>query len=395
MTMRPSVLVAYDFPPARGGIARVMAEIARRHPAGSLVVSAPGARGSAPVDATFPVSIDRMPMSASRLRVVPGLLLWSRRVATLARAAGAGFVWSGHLKPTTWPARWTHERLGVPYGIIVYGGDLLALQHQMHRLPLQRRSAAALLGSASVIVAVSEWTRDLLLVLLSELGLSPESLPVRVVPLGADPAEFRPGIDAAEVRRRFGLDDGRWLLTIGASGPHKGVDTVLRALAAMKDRRPELRYAVAGPARHIEALSRLADAHGVGDRVRFLREVQDADLPALYNAADIYLGVSRREGRSVEGFGIALAEASACGVPVIAGRSGGIPELIADGETGLLVDPERTEPLVRAIERLLDEPELAARLGAGGRAAVEREFNWDRTTDGLRSIAAEFGRPDL
>jgi phosphatidylinositol alpha-1,6-mannosyltransferase len=185
------------------------------------------------------------------------------------------------------------------------------------------------------------------------------------------------------------------MLTIGASGPHKGVDTVLRALAALKDRRPELRYAVAGPARHIEALSRLADAHGVGDRVRFLREVQDADLPALYNAADIYLGVSRREGRSVEGFGIALAEASACGVPVVAGRSGGIPELIADGETGLLVDPERTEPLVRAIERLLDEPALAARLGAGGRAAVEREFNWDRTTGDLRSIAAEFGRPDL
>ena len=393
--MRPSVLVAYDFPPARGGIARVMAEIARRHPAGSLVVSAPGARGSAQVDAGFPITIDRMPMSPSRLRVVPGLLLWSRRVAALARAAGAGFVWSGHLKPTTWPARWTHERLGVPYGIIVYGGDLLALQHQMHRVPLQRRSAAALLGSASVIVAVSDWTRDQLHVLLSELGLSPESLPVRVVPLGADPAAFRPGIDSAEVRRRFGLDDGRWMLTIGASGPHKGVDTVLRALAALRDRRPELRYAVVGPDRHIEALSRLADAHGVGDRVRFLREVQDADLPALYNAADIYLGVSRREGRSVEGFGIALAEASACGVPVIAGRSGGIPELIADGETGLLVDPERTEPLVRAIERLLDEPALAARLGAGGRAAVEREFNWDRTTDGLRSIAEEFGRPDL
>ena len=395
MTMRPTLLVAYDFPPARGGIARVMAEIARRHPPGSLVVSAGGARGSAAVDAGFPARIDRMPISPARMRVVPGLLLWSRRVAALARTSDAGFVWSGHLKPTTYPARWTLERLGIPYGIIVYGGDLLALQHQVNRVPLQRRTAAALLGSASVIVAVSEWTRDQLLVLLSELGLSPESLPVRVVPLGADPEEFRPGIDAAEVRRRFGLDDGRWMLTIGASGPHKGVDTALRALAALKDRRPELRYAVAGPARHIEALSRLADAHGVGERVRFLREVHDADLPALYNAADIYLGVSRREGRSVEGFGIALAEASACAVPVIAGRSGGIPELIADGDTGLLVDPERTEPLVRAIERVLDDPELARRLGAGGRAAVERQFNWDRTTADLRAIAAEFGRPDL
>jgi phosphatidylinositol alpha-1,6-mannosyltransferase len=121
-------------------------------------------------------------------------------------------------------------------------------------------------------------------------------------------------------------------------------------------------------------------------------DVTEEELPGLYGAADIYLGVSRRDGRSVEGFGIALAEASAAGLPVIAGRSGGIPELVRDGETGLLVDPERTGPLVQAIERLLDNPQLARRLADAGRAEVERYYNWDRVVGELRGIEGEFGR---
>jgi phosphatidylinositol alpha-1,6-mannosyltransferase len=390
--MRPALLLAFDFPPARGGIARVMSEIAARHPADSLVVSTGSAGGADAADARFPGRIDRMPFPSRRLRVFPGLLLWSRRAAALARATDAGFVWSGHLKPAAYVARWVRERLGIPYGVIVYGGDLLALQHQVHRSPMRRRTAATLLGSASVIVAVSAWTRDLLLGLLVDLGLDASRVPIRIVPLGADPDVFRPGIDATSIRRRFGLEGGRWLLTVGGSAPHKGVDTGLRALSALRQRFPDLGYAIAGPGRHTEALRRLADAHGVEDRVRFIPEVSDADLPALYNAADIYLGVSRRDGRSVEGFGIALAEAAACELPVIAGRSGGIPEFVTDGENGILVDPERTDPLVAAIERVLADADLARRLGRNGRTAVVSHFNWDRATAELRGIAAEFGK---
>ena len=390
--MHPSLLLAYDFPPARGGIARVMSELALRHPPGSLIVSTGGARDAEAVDDAYPNRIDRVGIGQRQLRVVPGLLLWARRAASLARAEHAGFVWCGHLKPSAYVARWIHERLGISYGVLVYGGDLLALQHRMHRSPLQRRTAAALLSSASVIVAVSEWTRDLCKVVMSELGITPAEVPVRVVPLGADPAAFRPGIDPTEVRRRFGLVEGRWMLTVGGLSPHKGVDTTLRALAGLKDRLPDLHYAIAGSGRHAEALASLADAHGVADRVRFLPEVSDAELAALYNAVDLYVGVSRRDGRAVEGFGIALAEASACALPVIAGRSGGIPEMITDGETGLLVDPERTEPLAQAIERILGDDALARRLGATARSAIERYYNWDRAATDLRSIAADFSR---
>jgi phosphatidylinositol alpha-1,6-mannosyltransferase len=387
--MAPSVLVAYDFPPARGGVARVMDEMARRYSPGSLVVSTGRAPASASVTTPDGVEIDRMPFPVRQLRVVPGLLFWGRRVASLVRDRDAPFVWAGSLKPAAYVARWARERTDVPYGILVYGNDLLALQHQIHRSPIQRATAAALLRSAAVLVAVSEWTRDQARALTGELGVD---VPIRVVPLGADPARLHPGVDAAPVRLRYGLADGTWLLTVGAGAPHKGVDTAFRALAELKKGRPSLRYAVAGARQHTEALRRLADAHGVAERVVFIPDVTEEELPALYRAAGIYLGVSRREGRSVEGFGIALAEAGAAGLPVIAGRSGGIPELVRDGETGLLVDPEHTGPLVQAIERLLDNPELARRLGGAGRAEVERYYNWGRVVRELREVEGEFGR---
>jgi phosphatidylinositol alpha-1,6-mannosyltransferase len=393
----PALLLAYDFPPTRGGIARVMSEMARRHPAGSLVVSTGSSADDGDgLDGAFPNRIDRLPLAPRHLRVVPGLLLWARRAASLARETEAGFVWCGHLKPAAYAAKWTHERVGTPYGVIVYGGDLLALQHQIHQSPAKRKAAALLLRSAAVVVAVSGWTRDLCLALMSELGVDAEQHPVRVVPLGADPAEFRPGIDTTAVRKRYGLGPGRWLLTVGGLAPYKGSDTVLHALASLRDAVPDLHYALAGAGAQAGVLQAQADALGIGDRVRFLPEVPDADLPALYNAADVYVGVSRREGTSVEGFGVALAEASACAKAVVAGRSGGIPELVHDGETGLLVDPESVEPVAAALARLLVDPALARRLGTAARASVERYYNWDRVIADLRGIAAEFGaRPVL
>jgi phosphatidylinositol alpha-1,6-mannosyltransferase len=241
-----------------------------------------------------------------------------------------------------------------------------------------------------VLVANSEWTRERCLSLLTELECDTSPERVRVVPLGADHEFFRPGLDTADVRARYGLEEGRWLLSVARLTRHKGIDTVLRALVALRDRYPDLRYAVVGEGDDREALESEARDLGVADRVRFLTGVPDSDLPALYNRAEIYLGVSRRLEHRVEGFGISLCEASACGVPVIAGRSGGIPEAVRDGENGLLVDAESAEDVSGALRRVLDDPGLCARMGAAGRRAVERYYNWDRVTADLVRIGHDF-----
>jgi Glycosyltransferase len=389
--MATHLLLSYDFPPMGGGIARWMGELARRYSPGALVVSTGQHADAADVDAMFPNRIDRLPVASRRLRSVQGILLWARRAAVLARSTGAEFIWCGNIKPAAYPAKWTKERLGTPFGILLHGGDILILQHQVHQSVLKRRTAKALLSSAAVLVANSQWTKDRCLTLLSELDIEPSPGQVQVVPLGADHHSFRPGIDTRDVKARYGLTQGRWLLSVARLTRHKGIDTALRALALLAQEYPDLHYAVVGSGEEQESLEAEARELGIVDRTRFLTSVPDRDLPALYNCAEIYLGVSRLMEQRVEGFGISLVEASACALPVVAGRSGGIPEAVRDQETGLLVDAERPESVREALARLLNDAPLRARLGGAGRRAVEEFYNWDRVTADLRRIGHEFG----
>lgn len=391
--MSTQFLLTYDFPPMGGGIARMMGELARRYPAGSLVVST-GQYGSwAEADANLPSVVDRLAIPSRRLRALQGLVLWSRRAAALARTLHPEFVWCGNLKPAGYPARWVRQRVGTPYGIIVYGTDLLLLQRRIRRSAIKRQTVKALIGSAAVIVAISGWTRDLCLAVLDELGLGGGRLDVRTVPLGTDPVRFRPGIEPSSVRARYGLDGRRWLLSVARLTPHKGIDTGLRVLARLREAYPSLGYAVVGSGDQLSALEGMAHKLGVSDRVRLLTSVPDGDLPAVYNCAEIYLGLSRLTDLAAEGFGISLVEASASGVPVVAGRSGGIPEAVRDGETGLLVDAEQPEEVSRALRSLLEDRNLALRLGSAGRRAVESYYNWDRVTTDLADIGHELGVP--
>ncbi len=242
-----------------------------------------------------------------------------------------------------------------------------------------------------MLVAISRWTREEALSLLKDLGLEGD-IDVRLLPLGTDPEHFRPGVDAAGVRARYGLAEGRWLLTVARLAAHKGIDTVLHVLAALREEYPDLRYMVVGRGDRLGHLEGLARDLGVADRVRFLTDVPDSDLPALYNTAEIYLGLSRPAGLMVEGFGISLSEASASGIPVIAGSGGGIPDAVRDGETGLLVDAEGPEAATAAVRLLLGDRELARRLGAEGRRAVETYYNWRRVTTELAGIGHELGK---
>jgi phosphatidylinositol alpha-1,6-mannosyltransferase len=387
--MPTQLLLTYDFPPMQGGIARWMGELAKNYPGGSLIVSTGQYPDGASVDGQFPNRVDRLPTRHRRLRTAQGLIRWARRAAALARSERTEFTWCGNLKPAAYPARWVAARTGVPYGILVHGGDLLLLRHQIERSALKLRTARILLKSASVLVANSHWTADLCRTVLDTLGLGNLPGRIRVVPLGGDPERFRPGIDPTNVRERYGLDGRRWLITVARLTRHKGVDTGLHVLARLRDRHPDLAYAVVGSGEALPVLEGLAQSLGVADRVRFLSGVPDSDLPGLYNCAEIYLGLSRQTEGNVEGFGISLVEAGACGLPVVGGRSGGIPDAVREGETGLLVDSERPDEVVAAVRELLDNRTLAQRLGTNGRRAVETHYNWKRVADDLARMGRE------
>src|SRR6267143_1179823 len=369
----------------------MMGEIARRHPAGELLVSTGQHRDAQDADARIAGTIiDRLPIPARTLKSLPGLLFWSRRVATLARHHKPRFAWCDSVRPCAYPAKWMHERVGVKYGVLVHGGDMLKELHTIHHSRWARRTAKALLGSAEAVVANSQWTREQAQKVLRELGLDPLAEQVKLVPLGSDPDQFRPGLDTRDVRARYRLDSDLWVLTVARLEPYKGVDTVLKAVAQLRKQSVDVHYLVIGTGKQKDAYKKLAADLKIADAIRFVGTVPEADLPALYNTASVYPGVSRRaHGTRVEGFGISLAEASARGPPVVAGNSGGLAEAVRDGETGFVVEPDAPEAVAAALGRLLSDQLLSRRLGQGGRKAVETYFNWDRVIRALREIESQ------
>jgi phosphatidylinositol alpha-1,6-mannosyltransferase len=337
-----------------------------------------------------PAVIDRLPISTRALKNLAGLLFWSRRVASLARQHKPRFAWCDSVRPSAYTAKWAHERVGTKYGVLVHGGDILKELHAIHHSAWARRTLKALFGSAVAVVANSQWTREQAQKVLRELGLDPLAEHVRVVPLGTDPEQFRPGLDTREVRARYRLNGDLWVLTVARLEPYKGVDTVLKAVAQLRKQNVDVHYLVIGTGKQKDAYKKLAADLKIADAVRFVGTVPDADLPPLYNTASVYLGVSRRaDGTRVEGFGISLAEASACGLPVVAGKSGGLAEAVRDGETGFVVEPDAPEGVADALGRLLSDQLLSRRLGQGGRKAVETYFNWDRVIRDLREIESQ------
>jgi phosphatidylinositol alpha-1,6-mannosyltransferase len=192
-------------------------------------------------------------------------------------------------------------------------------------------------------------------------------------------------MDKPACKARFGWEGKTILLTAARVVARKGQDTVIRALPQIIGQLPQLRYIIAGTGEkdEVQRLSDLARSLGVGQHVEFTGFFKDDDRTALYNAADVYVMISRYEKgeRDVEGFGITFLEAGACGVPVIGGRSGGIPDAIQDGFSGFLVDPDDREGIADRLETLLTDDEVRMRLGIQARRRVLEQFTWEKYVD--------------
>lgn len=338
------------------------------------------------------MTVDRVEVPAARLRTLPGLWHWASRARRLVAERETGFIWCGNARPAAYVAWWLERRIDVPYGIILHGGDLLRLRERYRASTVKRVVARRLLGGARWLVANSGWTAALAREVLTELEAG-DSARVRVIPLGSDPARFRPDADPGAAQARYGLvPDRRRLLTVARLVPHKGIDTAIEVLGRLAATYPDLEYLVAGDGPDRDRLGRLATAAGVADRVRWLGAVPNDDLPGLYALSDLYLGLSREDGLEAEGFGIALADAAAAGVPVVAGRSGGTADAVRDGETGIRVDPADPVAVAEAVAGLLDDSGRRAVLGAAGRQWVVRELNWDRSVAALADLSRAAAR---
>jgi phosphatidylinositol alpha-1,6-mannosyltransferase len=219
---------------------------------------------------------------------------------------------------------------------------------------------------------------------LEDLGVPREK--VHVVYPGVDAARFgRPGAGAA-IRQRYLGDAELLLITVGRLQRRKGHDLVIEALAETRPALQRVRYLVVGDGEERARLEQMVDRFGLRDRVSFAGGVPADALPEYYAAGDIFVHPNRVDGLDVEGFGIVFLEAAAAGLPTIGGATGGVPEAIGEGETGLLVSGTDKTELVAALETLAAAEVLRRRMGAAGRARVLREFTWDRAARDVTEI---------
>ncbi|HAJ38691.1 MAG TPA: glycosyltransferase family 1 protein [Chloroflexi bacterium] len=221
------------------------------------------------------------------------------------------------------------------------------------------------LRTAQHVVAISEASRR---DLLATFAIAPDR--VTTTPLAPEP-RFRPQPAAGitDVRTRYALPE-RFMLYVGINKPHKNLVTLLHAYAQLPDHAPPLVIAGAWDDRYPEA-RQAAAALDLTARARFLGPVAEADLPALYAAAALFVFPSRYEG-----FGLPVLEAMACGTPVACSNVSSLPEVA--GDAALLFDPSTPAAIAEALEQLLDAPALCAELGARGLAQAAR-FTWAQT----------------
>jgi phosphatidylinositol alpha-1,6-mannosyltransferase len=210
---------------------------------------------------------------------------------------------------------------------------------------------------------------------------------IMVLPMGVDPA---PSADAAQVealRRRYRLGDGPVLLTVARLVSVKGHDVALDALARLAPRLPDVRYLVVGDGPERARLEAHARGLGIADRVVFAGRVPDEERAAHYALATLYIQPSRLTGAydGLEGFGLSFLEAASHGLPSIGGRSGGVPEAVAEGESGFVVPPLDREAVASAALRLLENPALRLRMAATARLWAAHH-PWERSAAALQTL---------
>jgi phosphatidylinositol alpha-1,6-mannosyltransferase len=214
---------------------------------------------------------------------------------------------------------------------------------------------------------------------------------IEVIHPGCDIELFRPVPADPDLKTRLlgGRATDRVILSVGGLVPRKGHDMVIRALPEILRRCPDTTYLiVTSDRRSYGDLDKLARSVGVRERVVVAYDLPTRDLPRIYALCDVFAMPSRDrlELCDVEGFGIVFLEANACGKPVVGGRSGGIADAIVDDVTGLLVDPQDPADTARAIIRLLQDADMACRMGSRGRARVVNQFTWGLVAQRVQEV---------
>ena len=388
--MRRTLIVTNDFPPRRGGIQSFVHELALRLDPERLTVYAPKWDGDAAFDAAQPFAVVRHPTS-----LMIGGPSVRRRAAELARSRQAEVVIFGASAPLGLITP-VLRKVGVKKAIAITHGH----EAGWAALPVARQALRQIGERTDVMTYLGEYFR------VRVAGALTPQAAARMARLhpGVDAGTFHPDPAArAAIRARYGLADRPVVVCVSRLVARKGQDTLLRAWPAVLAQVPDAALLIVGGGSYAKTLHQLSQQVGLATSVYAAGQAQQAgtrpsvyftgpvpqgELPRHYAAGDVFSMPcrTRRGGLDVEGLGIVYLEASATGLPVVGGDSGGAPDAILEGETGYVVGGRDVAALAQRLIALLQDPAGAKAMGEKGRAWVEREWNWDLVATRLRTL---------
>lgn len=354
-----TLVVTNDLPPRPGGIQTFVHEIVRRQDPDSVVVLGPREAGSADFDSQAGYEIHR-----SDGLIIPTPRV-ARRAAEIAAVTGAEQVMLGsgmpnaHLIPLM-------RRVGLSTSLVITHGN----EAGWAQLPAGGTLVRPLNGARNVTY-LGSFTYDI----LSRYVKPAERL--HRLPPGVDTDRFQPGQGGDEFRNRWGLRDRFVVGTVTRLVPRKGVEVLIRALPHVRRVVSDAALLIAGEGPRREELDTLARQLGVRDHVVFTGGLSDAELPAAYDALDVFAlpTHTRRLGVDVEGLGIVFLEAAASGVPVLVGASGGSVDAVRPGETGQLIGTDPASVAADIVQLAKDDATRQA-MGAAGRQWMLDDWQW-------------------
>jgi len=384
MYRAPNLLIPGDFPPVVSGIATYFYEIWKFFPASENFILAPRDKEYQAFDQSHSFRIIRRAIPTANslsAKLVKGLLyaFWALR---LQRCWHWRKIHCGQVLSSGFCGWLCYKLFRIPYVIYVYGSETLRLGGNA----LLRKALRTFLLHAEHIVANSRFTRDEFVAF---------GIPVNkfsVITPGVDTMRFAPAEKDNVLVDRYQLDGKFVLLTVARLDERKGHDRVIEAVAGLSDNCPHLVYLIVGKGREEPRLRELCRKLNISAKVIFCGYVPDAELPAYYNLADVFILMNRQttsdarlEG-DYEGFGIVFLEAAACRKPVIAGNFGGIADAVADLQTGFIIDSNDVSAIQATILRFTTAPELCSKMGSAGRERTMNGFDWRQISERLRKI---------
>ena len=320
------------------------------------------------------------------------------RYGTNFRVASGRFSFGLLKNPAKYPTSLVHVHVTIPMGdiaglqyakkkkvplVVTYHGDL---QENMGGF-IRRMSVYfynkflldKILSHADVIISPSEYYID------ESRFLGKYRDKIVVIQNGINIDEFDIDYSKEECRKKLSLPlDGKILLFLGTLSPHKGPDVLLKAMPKILKNIPDAKLVFVGSGEIRKKLERICKKISVEKYVEFVGFVGDTFKKALYyKSADVFVLPS-----FLEIFGIVNLEAMACGIPIVASKVGGIPEIVKDGENGLLVPPRDSEALADAIIYLLENEDIREKMGKNGRKKGEN-YSWERIAEETEKVYEE------